>query len=59
MVPKAMSKDISTCFISKGVGWVDGVWGGGGGIVSTGLQSVSIKDGGFDHDSQVGESNAA
>ena len=54
-----MSKDISTCFISKGVGWVDGVWGGGGGSVYTGLQSISIKDGGFDRDSQVSEGNAA
>ena len=54
-----MYEDISTCFVSKGVGWVGFTWGGGVGIVITGLRSVSIEDGGFDHDSQVGESNAA
>ena len=36
-VPETVSKDVSTCFVSEGVGWVDGAWGDRGGIVSTGL----------------------
>jgi hypothetical protein len=67
-VPESMCEDIAAGFIAEGVGWAvvlcgvgvgRGGSGGIAGIVVTGVRSVTIEDGRFDHDSRVGESNAA
>ena len=67
-VPESMCEDVAVGFIAEGVGWAVVLYGVGvgrggsggiAGIVVTGVRSVTIKDGRFDHDSRVGESNAA
>ena len=59
MFPEAVHMDIAVGFVSEGVGWVCSGQNGLGGVVSIGVQSILIEDGRFDHNSQVGESNAS
>ena len=53
LIPESMDQDISSCFIAWGVGCGSSGWGRvlGVGIVCTGLQSIPIDDGRFDHNS--------